>query len=82
MKGELIAKVAVQVSVYFGQAYKCSQMNKHLANFDNGKFARILQYHEKYFEAMAWFNLGSHEKQQVDASAQGMGKCVAILRQS
>lgn len=62
MKGELVAKVAVQVSMYFSQAFKCSQMSKHLANFDGGRFAKILQYHEKYFEAMAWFNLGVYEK--------------------
>ena len=57
-------------------------MSKHLANFDGGRFAKILQYHEKYFEAMAWLNLGIHEKGLVEQTAQGMGKVVGILKQA
>jgi hypothetical protein len=56
MKGSLCAKVALQVSNYFGLAYKSSLMNKHLCNFDQGRFSKVLNYHEKYFEGVAWLH--------------------------
>ena len=35
-----------------------SQTNRAIKKFDQGKFANILEYHGKYFEASAWLVLG------------------------
>lgn len=54
MKPEVLSKVALQISFYFKEAYSFSQTNRVLKAFQQGQFAGILLYHQKYFEASAW----------------------------
>ena len=55
---ELLSKVALQISEYFKKAYDYSQMNTAIKAHDKGRFAGILEYHDKYFEGSAWLVLG------------------------
>jgi len=54
MKPEILSKIALQISVYFREAYALSQANRVLKAFSRGQFAGVMHYHDKYFEASAW----------------------------
>jgi len=54
MKPEILSKIALQISVYFREAYALSQANRVLKAFSKGQFAGVMLYHAKYFEASAW----------------------------
>ena len=50
-----------------------SQTNKAIKKFDNGKFANIIEYHAKYFEASAWLVLGINRFQVAKDTGGAMG---------
>ena len=54
MKPEVLSKIALQISNYFREAYSQSQTNRILKAFQQGQFAGVMLYHQKYFEASAW----------------------------
>jgi len=57
-KAEMLSKIALKISEYFKIAYDMSQTNNAIKRFEKGKFAGVLEYHSKYFEASAWMVLG------------------------
>lgn len=70
---ELLSKVALQISEYFKKAYDYSQMNRAIKAFDRGRFAGILEYHDKYFEGSAWLVLGINRFQVAKDQGKDMG---------
>jgi hypothetical protein len=80
MKPNVLAKIAAQVSVYFQKAFEANQSNQHLRAFDTGKFANILGYHAKYFQAQAYEKLAEGEYKLADEKAKGMGRAVTLLK--
>lgn len=73
MKPEVLSKVALQISFYFKEAYSFSQTNRVLKAFQQGQFAGILLYHQRYFEASAWQVLGVHRFQEAKDQGRDMG---------
>lgn len=59
LPAEKLAEVAAQVAVYFQKAFESNQVNIGLRQYDNGKFANILGYHARYFNALAYWQLAS-----------------------
>jgi hypothetical protein len=55
---EMLSKIALRISEYFKLAYEMSQTNNAIKRFEKGRFAGVLEYHAKYFEASAWMVLG------------------------
>ena len=54
MKPPVCAKIAAQVSIYFQKAFEANQINQQLRQFEGGRFANVLGYHARYFNAQAW----------------------------
>jgi hypothetical protein len=54
MAPELLSKIALKIASYFSEAYEMSQTNTAIKKYQNGKWANVLCYHSKYFEASAW----------------------------
>ena len=80
MKANVLAKTSMQVSEYFKKAYELSQLNRGVKNFDNGKFANILQYHTYYFEAMAYNVIANEEFKNANTAGKGMGIAVGYYK--
>jgi len=59
MKAQLLSQIAMQCAVYFNEAYEKNQMSLVLRQFDQGQFMHKLGYHGKYFEAIAFWELGN-----------------------
>ena len=82
MSPDILSKTAQQISAYFKEAYNHSQMNGYLKKFDNGKFANILQYHDKYFEASAWLVLGIDRFTKSKEEGCGMGTAAGTAQRA
>lgn len=76
---EVLSKVALQISVYFKEAFDQSQMNRAIKRFQNGQFTGILEYHAKYFEASAWLVLGISRFQTAKDTGAKMGEAAGTL---
>lgn len=50
-----------------------SQTNRAIKAFDKGRFAGILDYHDKYFEGSAWLVLGISRFQVAKEKGEAMG---------
>mgnify|MGYP006893275294 CR=1 FL=1 len=51
-----------------------SQTNRAIKAFEGGKWASILEYHDKYFEASAWLVLGINRFQVAKDTGGAMGE--------
>lgn len=70
---EILSKVALQISTYFKRAFEMSQTNRAIKKFDMGKFAGVLDYHDRYFEASGWLVLGINRFQKAKDEGKDMG---------
>jgi len=70
---EILSKIALQISQYFKRAYEMSQTNRAVKKFDNGRFAGVLDYHDRYFEGSAWLVLGIHRFSKAKEDGRDMG---------
>lgn len=59
MAAAVLSKIAAQVSLYFDKAFQANQVSSDLRSFDNRKFANVMGYHSKYFQAQSYWMLGS-----------------------
>ena len=76
------SKIALKVSEYFQLAYEMSQTNMAVKAFDSKRFAGVLEYHAKYFEASAWFVLGLHRFMKAKEEGEFMGRAAGTLKRS
>ena len=79
MASNVLAKIAAQVSLYFEKAYENNQVNNDLRNFDNRKFAGVCGYHARYFQAQAYWQLGSSKYSEAGSQGRGMNQAIAYL---
>lgn len=79
MAGSVLAKVAMQTSMYFDNAHKENQVNQHLRTMGNGTFANVLGYHARYFKAQAYWHLGNAKYSEAEKAGRGMNQAVAYL---
>lgn len=79
MNATVLAKIAAQVSLYFQKAFDNNQVNPQLRSFDNRRFANVLAYHAKYFNAQAYWQLGNTQYNAASTQGKGMNKAVAFL---
>jgi programmed cell death 6-interacting protein len=80
MKPALLSKIAMQISEYFAEAHKFSQMNQGIRQYDGGKFSNIMLFYSHYFEASAYLVLAQHERTVVKEKATGAGKMVGLAQ--
>lgn len=80
LPAEKLAEVSAQVSVYFQKAFDNNQVNQGLRQYDQGKFANILGYHAKYFNALGYWELAKAKHEQAKKAAKGMGVAVAYCQ--
>jgi hypothetical protein len=73
LPADKLAEVSAQVAVYFQKAFENNQVNIGLRQYDQGKFANILGYHAKYFNALAYMQLAQFKYASAVKSAKGMG---------
>ena len=51
MNASVLSKIAAQVALYFDKAFQANQVSPDLRSFDNRKFANVMGYHARYFQA-------------------------------
>lgn len=78
----LLAKLAMQASAYYGNAYSYASTPPLCKALDSKKFTPILQFSETSFIAQAYY-WDALEKQQIcTKTTEGMGKAVASIRKA
>lgn len=78
----LLAKLAMQASAYYGNAYSYASTPPLCKTLDPKKFTAILQFNETSFIAQAYY-WDALEKQKIcTETTEGMGKCVASIRKA
>lgn len=82
MKYGLLSQIAMQASIYFKEAHEKNMMSMPLRQFDNGAFSAKLGYHAKYFEGIAYYEMGGGKYKQAGDEGKGMGEAAAYLRKA
>ena len=79
MNPTVLSKIAAQVALYFDKAFQANQVSQDLRSFDNRKFANVMGYHAKYFQAQSYWQLGSSLFKKANDEGRGMALAIANL---
>lgn len=79
MNPAVLSKIAAQVSLYFDKAFQANQVSSDLRSFDSRKFANVMGYHSKYFQAQSYWQLGSSLFKKANDEGRGMALAIANL---
>jgi programmed cell death 6-interacting protein len=78
----LLAKLAIQASAYYGNAYSYASTPPLCKSLDKKRFTGILQFNETSFIAQAYY-WDALEKQKISTeTGEGMGKAVASIQKA
>lgn len=78
----LLAKLAMQASAYYGNAYSYASTPPLCKVLDSKKFTAVLQFNETSFIAQAYY-WDALEKQKIcNETTEGMGKAVASIQKA
>ncbi len=80
MKAGILSQIAMQISIYFKEAYEFAQTNSGIKVYENAKFANVMLYHSVYFESMAYLSLANEHYKVSTDNGKGMGLTVAYFR--
>lgn len=81
-KYDLLAKLAMQASAYYGNAYSYASTPPLCKALDPKKFTAILQFNETSFMAQAYYWDALDKQKKCNDSTEGMGKAVASIQKA
>jgi len=81
-KHGLLAKVAMQASVYYGNAYSYATAPPLCKILDQKNFIAVLQFNEISFIAKAYYWDALEKQKTCTETTKGMGKAVASIRKA